>query len=50
MSTVLKSSAAPDSIFHVEAKSPPAVYDRLAYRRDDIGAANELAALSLIRP
>jgi len=32
------------------AKSPPAVYERLAYRRDDIGAANELAALSLIRP
>jgi len=26
------------------------VYERLAYRRDDIGAANELAALSLIRP
>jgi hypothetical protein len=32
------------------AKSPQAVYERLAYRRDDIGAANELAALSLIRP
>jgi hypothetical protein len=32
------------------AKSPPAVYDRLAYRRDDVGAASELAALSLIRP
>src|SRR6476659_10925727 len=32
------------------AKSPPAVYERLAYRRDDIGAANDLAALSLIRP
>jgi serine protease Do len=32
------------------AKSPPAVYERLAYRHDDIGAANELAALSLIRP
>lgn len=32
------------------AKSPPAVYERLAYRRDDMGAANELAALSLIRP
>jgi len=32
------------------AKSPPAVYDRLAFRRDDQGAANELAALSLIRP
>jgi hypothetical protein len=32
------------------AKSPTAVYDRLAFRRDDQGAANELAALSLIRP
>lgn len=32
------------------AKSPPAVYERLAYRHDDIGAASELAALSLIRP
>jgi hypothetical protein len=32
------------------AKSPTAVYDRLAFRRDDMGAANELAALSLIRP
>jgi hypothetical protein len=32
------------------AKSPPAVYDRLAYRKDDVGAASELAALSLIRP
>jgi hypothetical protein len=32
------------------SKSPPAVYDRLAYRRDDQGAASELAALSLIRP
>jgi serine protease Do len=32
------------------AKSPSAVYNRLAYRHDDIGAANELAALSLIRP
>jgi hypothetical protein len=32
------------------AKSPPAVYDRLAFRRDDQGSANELAALSLIRP
>ena len=26
------------------------MYERLAFRRDDIGAANELAALSLIRP
>ena len=32
------------------AKSPPAVYQRLALRHDDIGAASELAALSLIRP
>lgn len=32
------------------AKSPSAVYDRLAYRHDDINAASELAALSLIRP
>jgi hypothetical protein len=32
------------------AKSPAAVYERLAYRRDDMNAANELAALSLIRP
>jgi S1-C subfamily serine protease len=32
------------------AKSPPAVYERLAFRRDDQGSANELAALSLIRP
>jgi S1-C subfamily serine protease len=32
------------------AKSPSSVYQRLAYRRDDINTANELAALSLIRP
>src|SRR5436305_4951673 len=32
------------------ARSPQAVSQRLAYRRDDIDAANELAALSLIRP
>jgi hypothetical protein len=32
------------------AKSPPAVYERLAFRHDDQGAASELAALSLIRP
>jgi len=32
------------------AKSPNPVYDKLAYRHDDIGAASELAALSLIRP
>jgi len=40
----------PMGVVGMVAKSPPAVYDRLAYRRDDIGAANELAALSLIRP
>ena len=40
----------PMGILGMVAKSPPAVYDRLAFRRDDIGAANELAALSLIRP
>ena len=40
----------PLGIIGMVAKSPPAVYDRLAYRRDDMGAANELAALSLIRP
>ena len=40
----------PMGIAGMVAKSPPAVYDRLAYRHDDIGAANELAALSLIRP
>ncbi|HZQ69855.1 MAG TPA: serine protease [Terriglobales bacterium] len=40
----------PMGIVGMVAKSPPAVYDRLAYRRDDMGAANELAALSLIRP
>jgi serine protease Do len=32
------------------AKSPTEVYERLAYRHDDINAASELAALSLIRP
>jgi S1-C subfamily serine protease len=40
----------PMGVLGMVAKSPPAVYDRLAYRRDDQGAANELAALSLIRP
>jgi hypothetical protein len=40
----------PMGIVGMVAKSPPAVYDRLAYRRDDMDAANELAALSLIRP
>ncbi len=40
----------PMGVLGMVAKSPPAVYERLAYRRDDMGAANELAALSLIRP
>jgi S1-C subfamily serine protease len=40
----------PMGVVGMVAKSPQAVYERLAYRRDDIGAANELAALSLIRP
>ncbi|HTR64389.1 MAG TPA: serine protease [Terriglobales bacterium] len=40
----------PMGVLGMVAKSPPAVYERLAYRRDDMGAASELAALSLIRP
>ncbi len=40
----------PMGVLGMVAKSPPAVYERLAFRRDDQGAANELAALSLIRP
>jgi len=40
----------PMGVLGMVAKSPSAIYDRLAFRRDDIGAANELAALSLIRP
>ncbi len=40
----------PMGIAGMVAKSPSAVYERLAYRHDDMGAANELAALSLIRP
>ena len=40
----------PMGVLGMVAKSPPAVYDRLAYRKDDVGAASELAALSLIRP
>jgi len=40
----------PMGVLGMVAKSPPAVYDRLAFRRDDQNAANELAALSLIRP
>jgi len=40
----------PMGVLGMVAKSPPAVYERLAFRRDDQGAASELAALSLIRP
>jgi S1-C subfamily serine protease len=40
----------PMGVLGMVAKSPSAVYDRLAFRRDDMGAASELAALSLIRP
>lgn len=40
----------PMGVAGMVAKSPTAVYERLAYRHDDIGAASELAALSLIRP
>ena len=40
----------PMGVLGMVAKSPSAIYDRLAFRRDDIRAANELAALSLIRP
>jgi S1-C subfamily serine protease len=40
----------PMGVLGMVAKSPPAIYQRLAFRRDDQGAASELAALSLIRP
>ncbi len=40
----------PMGIAGMVAKSPQVVYERLAYRHDDAGAASELAALSLIRP
>jgi len=40
----------PMGVLGMVAKSPEAVYQRLAFRHDDVGAANELAALSLIRP
>lgn len=40
----------PMGVLGMVAKSPPAVYEKLAFRRDDQNAANELAALSLIRP
>jgi S1-C subfamily serine protease len=40
----------PMGVLGMVAKSPPAVYERLAFRHDDQSSANELAALSLIRP
>jgi S1-C subfamily serine protease len=40
----------PMGIAGMVAKSPPDIYERLAYRHNDINAAAELAALSLIRP
>ena len=40
----------PMGVLGMVAKSPAAVYERLALRHDDQNAANELAALSLIRP
>jgi serine protease Do len=40
----------PLGIAGMVAKSPTGIYDRLAYRHNDITAASELAALSLIRP
>ena len=40
----------PMGITGMVAKSPSGVYQRLAYRHNDITAASELAALSLIRP
>jgi S1-C subfamily serine protease len=40
----------PMGIAGMVAKSPEGIYQRLAYRRNDISAASELAALSLIRP
>ncbi|MBV8477108.1 MAG: trypsin-like peptidase domain-containing protein [Acidobacteria bacterium] len=40
----------PMGVAGMVAKSPASIYERLAYRHDDIGAMNELAALALIRP
>lgn len=40
----------PMGVLGMVAKSPQAIYERLAFRHDEIGSANELAALSLIRP
>ncbi len=40
----------PMGVAGMVAKSPTDIYQRLAYRHNDISAVNELAALSLIRP
>jgi S1-C subfamily serine protease len=40
----------PMGIAGMVAKSPTRVYERLTYRKNDISAAKDLAALSLIRP
>jgi S1-C subfamily serine protease len=40
----------PMGIAGMVAKSPSGIYERLAFRHNDINAAAELAALSLIRP
>ncbi|MGC1371118.1 MAG: serine protease [Candidatus Sulfotelmatobacter sp.] len=40
----------PMGIAGMVAKSPTGIYQRLAFRHNDITAASELAALSLIRP
>jgi S1-C subfamily serine protease len=40
----------PMGIAGMVAKSPAGIYQRMAYRHNDITAASELAALSLIRP
>jgi len=40
----------PMGIAGMVAKSPSGIYEHLAFRHNDINAASELAALSLIRP
>lgn len=40
----------PMGVAGMVAKSPSDIYERLAYRHNDLSAASELAALSLIRP
>lgn len=40
----------PMGIAGMVAKSPSGIYERMAYRQNDLHAASELAALSLIRP